>query len=73
MQNTQVQAKTKVQTNTKADTRAQAEVSKGAMFAVTSIPTLIGVWAAACFVGGLVASGGPVSMAQSFFTAVTGL
>ena len=73
MHNTQAQTKTKNQTSTKVNTQAQVEISKGAMFVVTSVPTLVGVWAAACFVGGLVASGGPVSMAQSFFAAVTGL
>ena len=73
MQNTKVQTKTKTQSCTKANTQAQVEISKGAMFVVTSVPTLVGVWAAACFVGGLISSGGPVSMAKSFFSAVSGL
>ncbi len=73
MQNTKVQVKTKGNTSTQANTQAQVEISKGAMFVITSVPTLVGVWAAACFVGGLVASGGPVSMTKSFFTAVSGL
>lgn len=73
MQSTKVQVKSKTRTNTKVNDQAQVEMSKGTMFVVASVPTLVGVWAAACFVGGLVASGGPVSMAQSFFAAVTGM
>lgn len=60
-------------TKGKAKVNSQVEVSKGALFLVTSVPTVIGLWAVACFVGGMVASGGPVSMAASFFKAVTGV
>ena len=73
MQNTTVQARTKVHTRVKAEQQAQAEISRGAMFVVTSVPTLVGVWAASCFAGGLLMAGGPVSMVQAFFRALTGL
>ena len=71
MKDANVQAKTKTQA--KVDTQVQVELSKGAMFVAASVPATIGLWAVACFVGGLVASGGPVSMAQSFFSAVAGI
>ena len=73
MQDSNVQAKTKGQTQTKVNAQVQSDISTGAMVVATSIPAVIGLWAVACFVGGMVASGGPISMAQSFFTAVTGV
>ena len=53
--------------------QAGAEVSRGAMAAISVVPTLIGIWAAACFVGGLIASGGPLAFLKSWFSAVTGM
>ncbi len=37
-----------------------------------AVPALFGLWAGACLVGGLLASGGPVAMVKQLFTAVTG-
>ena len=65
--------KIKTNSNTQAKVNTQVEVSKGAMFVATAVPAAIGLWAVACFVGGLVVSGGPVAMVQSFFSAVTGM
>ena len=73
MQDSNVQAKSKGQTQVKVNTHVHADLSTGAIAAATSIPALIGLWAVTCFVGGMVASGGPMAMIQSFFTAVTGL
>lgn len=73
MQDSNVQSKTKGQTRTNADTQVQSEVFKGAMFVTTAASATIGLWAVACFVGGLVASGGPISMLKGFITAVTGI
>ncbi|MBU0479964.1 MAG: hypothetical protein KKG47_02560 [Proteobacteria bacterium] len=41
-----------------------------AMFGASSM--LIGVWAAACFVGAIV-SAGPIGLVQGFISAVTGI
>ena len=70
MQDSNIQAKTKGQV--KVNTQVQADISTGAIVAASAIPAAIGLWAVACFVGGMVASGGPFSMIQSFFSAVSG-
>jgi hypothetical protein len=33
---------------------------------------LAGLWAVACFVGALLATGGPIALAQAWISAVTG-
>ncbi|OKY76521.1 MAG: hypothetical protein BM485_04645 [Desulfobulbaceae bacterium DB1] len=53
--------------------QAKVEVSKGVVIALGTAPALIGIWAAACFVGGLVASGGPIGMVKSWFSAISGM
>ncbi|MEW6289841.1 MAG: hypothetical protein AB1545_08310 [Thermodesulfobacteriota bacterium] len=52
---------------------AKVEVSRGAMFTLGAVPTLIGIWAAACFIGGLVSAGGTVELAYGWFKAIAGL
>jgi hypothetical protein len=52
---------------------AAAEVSRVAMYTAGLASALIGIWGLACFVGGLAASGGPVSLAGNLFSAVAGL
>lgn len=37
------------------------------------VSALIAVWAAACFIGGLISAGGPVELAYGWFKAITGL
>lgn len=37
------------------------------------VSALIALWAAACFVGGLISAGGPVGLAFGWFKAITGL
>ncbi len=66
-------AKVHTITKGKVTVDSQVEISKGAMFLVASVPTVIGLWAVACFIGGIVASGGPVSMAVNYFKAVAGV
>jgi hypothetical protein len=55
------------------NSQAGVEVSRGAMAALSVVPALIGAWAAACFVGGLIASGSPLALLKSWFSAVTGM
>ena len=66
-------AKIQTKTNTQAKVDTKVEISKGALVVATAVPATIGLWAVACFVGGMVASGGPVGMVQSFFSAFTGM
>lgn len=73
MNNTNVQAKTRNQEKVNASIEAKVETSKGVMLAASVVPAVVGLWAVACFAGGLVASGGPLAMARGFFTAVTGI
>lgn len=72
MQDSNVQSKNKGQVKTNADTHVGAIVSNSALFVGSAIPVAIGLWAAACFVGGLM-TGGPLAMLQGFVSAVTGL
>lgn len=73
MNNTNIQAKTRNQVKATTTIETKVETSKGVMVAASVIPAVVGLWAVACFAGGLVASGGPLAMARSFFTAVTGI
>ena len=66
-------AKIQTKINTQAKVDSKVEVSKGAMFVAASVSAAIGLWAVACFVGGVVVSGGPVAMVQSFFSAFVGM
>jgi len=68
-----VQVRKRSISRTAENAPAKVEVSRGAMIALGAVPTLIGIWAAACFVGGLIASGGPIAMAKSWFSAFTGM
>ncbi|MFZ5762542.1 MAG: hypothetical protein ACOY8P_06405 [Thermodesulfobacteriota bacterium] len=51
---------------------AEINVSKGAVTALGVASALVGLWAVACFVGGMLASGGPIDMARAWISAVTG-
>ena len=54
-----------------------AEQSKALGAAITTIGVgggaIIGLWSVSCFIGGMIASGGPVSFVVSWFKAVFGL
>ncbi|MFH1215105.1 MAG: hypothetical protein V1706_01245 [Pseudomonadota bacterium] len=69
----QAQAKKRINVSNAENTQARVEVSKGVVIALGTAPALIGIWAAACFVGGLVASGGPLALIKSWFSAVIGM
>ncbi len=74
MKNTITDAKvrTRAQEKTADAIKVQDAVYSGPMAVVGVASSLIGLWAAACFVGGLVASGGPITFIKSWFTAVAG-
>lgn len=56
-----------IQTQTGLDTFATGTIS-----VMGGISAIIGIWAAACFIGGLLSSG-PVELAYGWFRAITGL
>lgn len=71
MKETSVYARTRVRSGEKA--AATTEISKAGMYTLAVVSTLIGIWGFACFVGGLVASGGPLSFVGNWFKAVGGM
>ena len=73
MKTTSVETKIKNKVNASENSQAKVELSQGTIMAVVSVPAAIGIWSAACFIGGLAASGGPLAMVKSYFSAVTGM
>lgn len=65
-------AKSRNRTKTATQATAKAGISTGALTAFGAISSLIGLWAVACFVGAMLASGGPLSLVKAWITAVTG-
>ena len=71
----------KTQANVQAKTRTHAadhagvngEASRGAIVLMSAVPSLIGLWGVACFVGAMAANGGPIGMAANWFRAVGGM
>ncbi|MFZ5767063.1 MAG: hypothetical protein ACOY4H_15915 [Thermodesulfobacteriota bacterium] len=74
-QKPEITVQTKKRTSTDSATRIEsnAEISRAALMALSAPSALIGVWSLACLVGALVASGGPVALAQSWFSAISGM
>lgn len=64
---------TRVRTRASEKATASAEISKAGIYTVGIASALIGIWGLACFVGGMVASGGPLSFVGNWFKAVAGL
>ncbi|MBU0681714.1 MAG: hypothetical protein KKD73_09850 [Proteobacteria bacterium] len=54
-----------------------AEQSKALSAAIATIGVgggaIVGLWSVSCFVGGMIASGGPIAFVASWFKAVFGL
>ncbi|MFP3983087.1 MAG: hypothetical protein ACLFV2_05275 [Desulfurivibrionaceae bacterium] len=76
MNNTRINQHSKAKTGhekAQETSRAEVEFSTGSLIATGFFTALIGIWVAACFIGGLIASGGPLAMLKSWFTAVTGM
>jgi len=64
---------TRVKTRTGEKAAATTEISKAGIYTMGIASALIGVWGLACFVGGMIASGGPLSFIGNWFKAVAGL
>lgn len=54
-------------------TNAGEEVSKVSITLVSIFAAVVGLWSFACIIGGLVASGGPVSLVKNWLSAVSGM
>lgn len=61
---------TRVRTKAEEQVSATTEISKASIYTVGVVSALLGVWGVACFVGGLVASGGPLSFVGSWFNSL---
>ena len=60
--------------HTGAQSREGLDVlTKGGISLMGGISALIVLWAAACFIGGLISAGGPVELAFSWFKSVAGM
>ena len=64
---------TRIRTKAGEKATVTTEISKAGIYTVGIASALIGIWGLACFAGGLVASGGPLSHVGSWFKAVAGL
>lgn len=71
MKNATVNTRTQVRTG--ENVSATTEVSKAGVYTIGIVSAAIGLWGFACFIGGMVASGGPLSLVGNWFKAVTGL
>ena len=71
--NENVKAKNRARTGVDTSVQIQAEVSRGAVRALNIAGVIVALWVAACIVGGMIASGGPIGLIKGWFAAVTGL
>jgi hypothetical protein len=71
-QEASVYAKAKSQAKTSSHVNVEVETTRGTMAAMAAVPTLIGLWAAACFISAMIASGGPFGLVKNWFSAVGG-
>lgn len=68
---TRIQQKTGTIVSEKSN--VTTEVSKVSITFVAILGVAVGLWSLACIVGGLAASGGPLSLVGDWFKAVTGM
>ena len=57
----------------KEQATVETEISKVTVIAITAVSAAIGLWGLACFIGGMIASGGPLAFIGSWFGAVSGM
>lgn len=48
------------------------EISKVGVGVIATTSTLIGCWAVACLISGMISSGGPAGLVSSFISAISG-
>mgnify|MGYP001178196946 CR=1 FL=1 len=71
MDKTAIKTRQRIQTN--SQDQAEFEAMMSTLGTLGAVPALIGLWSAACIIGGLAAAGSPWAMTIGFFTALTGL
>lgn len=64
---------TKTRTRTTDRVNETSEISRGMSIALGASTGLVGAWVAACFIGAMVASGGPLELVKNYFQAITGM
>lgn len=72
MENT-ILTKTENRARAKEGSEVKAEISRGTMLAIGFAAAVVGIWGLACFIGGLVSSGGPFSLLKGWASAVAGI
>ncbi len=65
-------AKTRDKERANDSARARVELSRGAMATAGAAIAAVGLWSAACIVGGVISAGGPIAFVKSWFSAVAG-
>lgn len=65
--------KTRAKRSINTSELVQVEMSKGAIRSLNIAGVLVSLWVAACIVGGMIVSGGPIALVKGWFSAVTGL
>ena len=73
IRNTTTNTVTKTRTNDQTTAFAQAEISRGALATMCVTGAVVGLWSFASLASALVVTGGPISLAQSWFGAVIGM
>ncbi|HFQ89958.1 MAG TPA: hypothetical protein ENK27_07755 [Desulfobulbus sp.] len=63
----------KTKTSEKTNVAVQAEVSRGTLVTLGVTGAIVGLWALASLVAGMIAAGGPIALAKAWFSAVTGM
>ena len=63
----------KTRTNEHTTVSVQAEISKGALVTMGITGAVVSLWSFASLASALIVTGGPISLAQSWFGAVIGM
>ena len=69
---TKVIARTTEKERSNDSARARVEFSRGAKATAGAAIAAVGLWSAACIVGGIISAGGPIAFVKSWFAAVAG-
>ena len=65
--------KEQVKTTATTSSDSVTEVSRVGIVTIAAFGAIVGLWSVACFVGGMVASGGPLAFIGAWFKAVSGI
>jgi len=68
--------KTKTKQQVQAHTNEKSDldsVTKYSIFIMGGISALVGIWAATCIISAIAGTGGPLNLAQSWFSSISGM